>query len=134
MIRFLALAFVPILIASCASLNAGSAEKGASFAHDVYFELNDNTSENREALIEACWKHLSGIDGILFFACGTRDEDSNRDVNDASYDVSLHICFSSKAVQDVYQTHPAHLTFIEENASMWKSVRVFDSFVEARTY
>jgi len=134
MIRFLALAFVPVLIASCASLNAGSTERESSFAHDVYFELNDNSAENRDALIEACWTHLSEIEGIRFFACGTRDEDSNREVNDSSYDVSLHVFFSSKASQDVYQTHPAHLAFIEENASMWKSVRVFDSFVEARTY
>ena len=56
-------------------------------------------------------------------------EDLKRPVNDLNFDVALHIVFTDKASQDKYQDAPRHLEFIEKNKALWKSVRVFDSYV-----
>ena len=48
-----------------------------------------------------------------------------------AFDVSLLIVFESRAAHDAYQAAPRHLEFIERNASLWKGVRVFDSYLGA---
>ena len=53
-----------------------------------------------------------------------------RDVNDRGHDVSLHVYFRGKAAHDAYQEHPRHRQFIAEMSANWKTVRVFDSWVE----
>jgi len=110
---------------------AGSAEGGASLlAHDVFFTLNDNSEPARKKLVAACQKYLTGHEGTVWFAVGTLAQDFSRPVNDRSYDVALHVYFRDKAAHDQYQEHPRHLKFIEENKGNWKTVRVFDSYVE----
>ncbi|MDH5475859.1 MAG: Dabb family protein, partial [Cyclobacteriaceae bacterium] len=52
---------------------------------------------------------------------------TDRDVIDSSYSYSLLLMFDNKADQDIYQTHPTHLKFIEENQQYWKKVVVYDS-------
>ena len=98
-------------------------------AHMVYFTLADDTKENREKLVAACQKHLTGHDGTVSFAVGVLAEDLNRDVNDRAFDVSLHLVFKNKKAHDTYSAHPRHLKFIEENKQLWSSVRVFDSYL-----
>ena len=44
--------------------------------------------------------------------------------------VALHLVFATAKDQDVYQTHPEHLKFVEECKGLWKQVRVFDSRLE----
>jgi hypothetical protein len=102
---------------------------GRSLAHDVYFTLNDASPEARQQLVEACRRYLSGHEGTVFFAAGTRATEMERDVNDQAYDVSLHLFFSGEAAHDAYQEHPRHKEFIEKMKSNWKTVRVFDSWV-----
>jgi len=110
-----------------------SAAKGSGkmFAHMVYFTLNDPTSANKEALVAACDKYLTGHEGTVFYAAGTRAEDADREVNDKGFDVALQMVFDSRAAQDKYQTHPRHLQFIEVAKPLYKSVRVFDANVTA---
>jgi len=107
----------------------GAEPAGKVFAHDVYFALNDSSPEAREALVDACEKYLSGHDGTIFFAAGTRAQEAKRDVNDTDFDVSLHIHFKDAAAHGVYQEHPRHKEFIAEMNANWKAVRVFDSWV-----
>jgi hypothetical protein len=102
-------------------------------AHNVYFLLKDRSDLAKRALVDACRKYLSSHSGTLFFACGTREPDLNRPVNDQEFDVSLHLVFTSKATHDAYQDAPLHHTFIEENRGNWAKVRVFDSVVEGVT-
>ena len=99
-------------------------------AHDVYFTLNDRTDEARAALVAACRKYLSNHPGSVFFACGTRALQYDREVNDRDFDVALLVVFATEADHDAYQTAPRHLQFIEENRDTWAKVRVFDSVVE----
>lgn len=96
-------------------------------AHMVFFTLSESTPANREELVEACHEYLSGHEGTLYFSVGVRNEQLDREVNDQSFDVALHMVFENMAAHDQYQTHPRHLEFIEKNQHLWKAVRVFDS-------
>ena len=97
--------------------------------HDVYFTLEDSSSEACQALVDACHQLLGPIDGILFFGAGPREEALARDVNDDAFHVSLKVVFSDRKAHDAYQTAAAHLLFIAENQDNWRQVRVFDSLV-----
>lgn len=118
---------------TAAALSRGAVEAaggGSLLAHDVFFTLNDNSEAARLALVAACQKYLSGHEGGVWFAVGTLAKELNRPVNDQAWDVALHVYFKDKAAHDRYQEHPRHLQFIDENKANWKTVRVFDSYVE----
>ena len=106
-----------------------AADKPLMVSHDVFFSLKDATAENKKILVEACHKYLKGHPGEAFYSAGVLAEDLKRPVNDLNFDVALHIVFNDKASQDKYQDAPRHLEFIDKNKSLWKSVRVFDSYV-----
>ena len=106
-----------------------AADKPLMVSHDVFFSLKDATAENKNTLVEACHKYLKGHPGEVFFSAGVLAEDLKRPVNDLNFDVALHIVFNDKASQDKYQDAPRHLEFIDKSKSLWKSVRVFDSYV-----
>jgi hypothetical protein len=105
---------------------------GRALAHDVYFTLRDASPEARQKLVDACATYLAGHPGAVFFSAGTRATELQREVNDAGFDVSLHVYFADQAAHDAYQEHPRHRKFIEEMSGNWKTVRVFDSWVSAR--
>jgi quinol monooxygenase YgiN len=109
---------------------APAADASRVLAHAVYFTLRDASPEAKRKLVEACRRHLTAHEGTVFFATGTRADEMARDVNDQGYDVSLHVYFRDKAAHDAYQDHPRHKQFIAEMNANWKSVRVFDSWVE----
>jgi hypothetical protein len=111
---------------------APAAEAGHSLAHDVYFTLQDASPEAKQKLVDACRHYLTGHEGTVFFATGMRAEEMTREVNDRGFDVSLHVYFRDKAAHDAYQDHPRHARFIAEMRSNWKTVRVFDSWVETK--
>ena len=120
--------------AACAAASASpAAEKTPRrlLAHDVFFTLKDASPEAREKLVAACKNYLAGHPGTVFFSAGTRNEAMQREVNDRGFDVSLHVTFDSRAAHDAYQEHPRHKQFIAENQTNWKTVRVFDSWVDA---
>lgn len=98
-------------------------------AHMVFFTLKDGTPQNREKLVAACKKYLTGHPGTVYFSAGTRAADLDREVNDKEFDVALHVVFKDKASHDQYQDAPKHLQFISENKDSWAKVRVFDSYV-----
>jgi hypothetical protein len=98
-------------------------------AHNVYFTLKERSETSVQHLLAACKKYLPAHDGILFFACGTREPELTRAVNDLEFDVSLHIVFETKAAHDAYQLAPLHDNFVSECRDNWAKVRVFDSAV-----
>lgn len=101
-------------------------------AHNVFFELRDNSEASRAKLVAACEKYLKDHPGVVFFAAGARAQDFVREVNDRDFDVSLTIVFRTKADHDRYQVDPRHKKFIDENQAGWSRVRVFDSYVNRR--
>jgi hypothetical protein len=103
------------------------AKTDSMVCHMVYFTLKDRSSEGLKRQLDACQKYLTGHDGTVFFAIGTRTPDLSREVNDKEFDVGLHVVFRDRAAHDAYQTHPRHVQFIEENKPHWAKVRVFDA-------
>lgn len=101
--------------------------------HAVYFELEKDTQESRESLVAACRKHLTDHEGTVHFSVSEIAGDLTREVNDTAFDVALTIVFADRKAHDLYQTHPRHLRFIEENKETWSNVRVFDSYVTVPT-
>jgi Stress responsive A/B Barrel Domain len=104
--------------------------KGPMLAHMVFFTLKDRTPQNRERLVAACKKYLNGHPGTVYFSAGSRAEEFDREVNDREFDVALHLVFKDKAAHDLYQDHPRHIDFINENKDSWAKVRVFDSYTK----
>jgi len=96
------------------------------FAHNVFFKLKDSSPAACQALVDGCHEYLAGHDGIEFFTAGVLAE-TNRDVNDRDFGVSLHIFFKDRAAHDAYQVAPRHGEFIEALKDNWEQVRVFDS-------
>jgi hypothetical protein len=99
-------------------------------AHNVYFQLKDNSPAAKRKLVAACKHYLSQHPGTLFFAAGVLAEGLKRDVNDRDFDVGLHVIFTDQAAHDRYQDAAPHHQFIAENKDNWRKVRVFDSVVE----
>ena len=99
-------------------------------SHQVFFTMKGRSPERAEALIEAAHKYLTGHPGTVFYACGLRDADYQRPVNDQDFDVALNVVFRTRADHDAYQEAERHLQFIDEQMDHWESVRVFDANVE----
>ena len=99
-------------------------------AHIVFFSLKDNSANVCQAMVESCKKYLTGHQGEVYFACGVRNPELSRELNDQEFDVALHIIFDSVANHDLYQEAPRHLEFVKENQQLWSGVRVFDSNCE----
>ena len=96
-------------------------------AHNVYFQLNDQSPPAVDTLVAACHKYLTDHPGIVSFNVGTLARGYERDVNDRDFDVALLIVFESRRAHDTYQQATSHQAFIDECKNNWKHVRVFDA-------
>ena len=83
-----------------------------TFVHHVHFWLKDKADQPK--LIEGL-NTLMPITSIRDIHIGV-PADTNRDVIDRSYDVSLLLLFNTKAEQDAYQDDPTHVFFAETYA------------------
>ena len=119
-----------ILCSGCTSPLARRSSESTALAHNVYFALNDNSPAAKAELVAACYKYLRDQPGVVYFAAGQIVAEHARDVNVCDWDVGLHIVFANKADHDLYQKADAHLQFIEENKAKWRTVRVFDTYIE----
>lgn len=114
-----------ILAATSCSGNTET-KLGASFVHHVFFWLKQPvTGEVREKFENALSK-LMAVETIVDYHLGV-PAPTDRDVIDNTYSYSLLATFRNKADQDVYQTHPIHLKFIEDCQDLWERVVVYDS-------
>ena len=117
-------------LSGCGGQWAGKRAKGRTLAHDVYFTLNDNSQPARDKLVADCYKYLRNHPGVTYFAAGVIVEEHAREVNVRDWDVGLHIVFASKEHHDLYQKAADHLKFVELNRQNWKTVRVYDTYIE----
>lgn len=96
------------------------------FIHHVFFYLqNEGNKIDPDELIEGL-KKLSKAPSIKVFHIGI-PAGTPRDVVDNSYAVSWLVFFDGKEDQDIYQTDPIHLKFIEDCSHLWKKVSVYDT-------
>ncbi len=104
--------------------------KQPMLVHNVYFTLKEQTPENTQKLIDACYKYLKDHPGVVYFGAGPLVPELDRPVNVRDFNVALCVVFKTKKDHDVYQTAPLHLKFIEENKPTWDKVRVFDNYAK----
>ena len=96
------------------------------FVHHVYFWLKKPVSSETRTIFENGLKKLTTIETIAESHLGT-PASTHRGAIDSSYSYSLLVTFISKKDQDIYQTHPTHLKFIDECEELWERVVVYDS-------
>jgi hypothetical protein len=100
-------------------------------AHMVFFELKEKSAENKQKLVDACYKYLKDHEGVLYFSAGGRAEDIKEGPSAKDWDVALNIIFKDKKSLETYAKHAQHLKFIAENKDGWKGVKVYDSYIDS---
>jgi hypothetical protein len=103
-----------------------SAAMPIGFIHTVFFYTPEGQSAEDLAALEAGIRTLEAIPSVQEFYVGPA-AGTDRDVVDNSYGIALIVHFADKAGQDLYQDHPIHLAFIENNQDKWSSVQVYDT-------
>ena len=98
------------------------------FVHHVYFWFKKPVSKKDKTRFEEALKKLITVETIVEMHLGV-PATTRREVVDRSYSYSLLTTFKSKEDQDIYQTHPTHLKFIEDCSDLWEKVVVYDSVV-----
>ena len=99
------------------------------FIHHVFFWLkNPDNAADKKALFEGL-QQLSKVPTIQNFHIGT-PATTNRDVIETSYSFSWLAIFNNLEEEEIYQTHPIHLAFIDHCKHLWEKVVVYDSVQE----
>ena len=107
-------------------INARELPSKRKLVHHVFFWLkNPQNPEDRKAF-EAGLRALVKIPQIQFHHIGVPVE-SPREVVDDSFTYSYMAFFKDNANQNIYQSHPIHLKFIEDCQHLWKKVIVYDA-------
>jgi hypothetical protein len=124
-----AVAVVPGIVPATAS--AKSCENLSAdlppLVHKVFFWLkNPESEEDRNALIKGL-KTLKAIETVRAIHVGIPASTEKRDVVNNSYQVSEMLLFDDVEGQNIYQTHPIHLKFVEDCSHLWREVVVYDS-------
>lgn len=102
---------------------AGSAE----VRHQVFFWLKrPGNAADRTRLIDGL-RTLSAIPQVRALHIGIPAGTEQRDVVDASFDVSELMVFATLADQKAYQDHPVHQAFVAACSPLWDKVVVYDS-------
>lgn len=95
--------------------------------HTVYFWLNDDVDEASAKNFEQGVWRLEGIPTVKRMFVGPAASTPSRGVTDNSFDYALILWFDDVAGHDVYQEHPIHLKFVEEQEAKFKRVQVYDN-------
>jgi hypothetical protein len=94
--------------------------------HHVFFWMSPDATENDKALLRAGLERMTSIDLIKQSHIGV-PAPTNRPVIDNTYTFSWLTVFETSADELAYQTHPAHLQFIDSCKHLWTRVLVYDS-------
>ncbi len=96
------------------------------FCHVVYFWMKDGLRDDERKKFEQRLQSLLTVETVQQGYTGV-PAPTRRDVVDSSYSYALALVFKDKDGHDRYQTHPTHRRFVDECASFWTRVRVYDS-------
>jgi hypothetical protein len=96
------------------------------FVHHVFFWLKNPNDQEARKQFEKGLQGLITVPQIQSSHIGTPVE-SPREVVDDSFTYSYMAFFKSKEDQNIYQTHPIHLKFIEDCQHLWEKVVVYDA-------
>ncbi|MCC9166745.1 Dabb family protein [Pontibacter harenae] len=96
------------------------------FVHHVYFWLKNSGSAEDKAKLQQGLEQLKAVETIQTIHIGV-PATTDRPVIERGYDVSLLLIFNNLEDHDTYQVHPLHQKFVEECASLWTKVVIYDS-------
>jgi hypothetical protein len=96
------------------------------FVHHVFFWLKEPNNPDARVQFEKGLQELIKVPQIQSSHIATPVE-SPREVVDDSFTYSYMAFFRNKEDQNIYQTHPIHLKFIEDCQHLWQKVIVYDA-------
>lgn len=114
------------LVSVSATTEAANSSMKKVFVHHVFFWLKDPKNAEARKAFENGIEALVKVPQIQSYHIGTPVE-SPREVVDDSFTYSYIAFFKNGADQDVYQTHPIHLKFVEDCQHLWEKVIVYDA-------
>jgi len=114
------------LVSVSAKSEAANSSMKKVFVHHVFFWLKDPKNAEARKAFEKGIQALVKVPQIQSYHIGTPVE-SPREVVDDSFTYSYIAFFKNGADQDVYQTHPIHLKFVEDCQHLWEKVIVYDA-------
>ena len=114
------------IVATTACSPPEKSELGSQFIHHVFFWLKDPSDKEVCMIFEKSLKELVTVETITDFHIGV-PAPTDREVIDTTYSYSVLSTFRNKEDQDIYQTHPKHLKFIEDCQELWEKVVVYDT-------
>ena len=96
------------------------------FTHIVILWTDPANPAAADQLVAGAEKHLRPIPGVLQFHVG-KMVPSHRPVVEQSYQVALNLIFPDQQAQEKYQSHPAHVEFVEKFVKpLVKKIVVYD--------
>ncbi|SHI56249.1 Tat (twin-arginine translocation) pathway signal sequence [Tangfeifania diversioriginum] len=107
--------------------SAGEVQLKGALIHHVFFWLKEPGNKAHRKQFEKALEDLIKVDTIKVSHIGVPAETEERGVVENSYTYSYMVMFDSLKDQNIYQKHPLHLKFIEENEHLWGKVVVYDS-------
>lgn len=96
------------------------------FIHHVLFYMAPDASDADRAQLAAGIRSLTAIESIQTSHLGVPAA-THRDVIERGYAYSWLTTFEDAAGEEIYQKHPVHLQFIEENKHLWTKVVIYDA-------
>lgn len=118
---------IGLMAATFASEGSAKAAPTGMIRHQVFFWLKrPGNAEDRTKLVSGL-KALAVIPQVRELQVGVPAATEQRDVVDASFDVSEVMLFDTLADQKAYQDHQSHLAFVVACAPLWRKVTVYDS-------
>ena len=96
------------------------------FVHAVYFWLREDLSEQDRATFVELLHALTTIEDVHQGYIG-QPADTDRPIIDRSYSWAEILVFRDRAAHDRYQVHPTHRRFVEQCATFWHRIVIYDS-------
>jgi len=109
------------------SATAGEVKITGALMHHVFFWLKEPENKAHWKQFEKAMNDLLKVETIKMSHIGIPAATEERGVVENSYTYSYMVMFDSLNDQNIYQKHPLHLKFIEENSHLWNKVVVYDS-------
>ncbi len=95
--------------------------------HSVYFWLKEDLSQEQMGDFRAGLETLAKIASAEAVYIGTPAATPERPVIDTSYSFALTVLVTDLAAQDAYQVDALHKAFVENFASYWDRVQIYDA-------
>lgn len=93
--------------------------------HNVYFWLMDGLDDQTLTSFEQGLNSLANDPAVKYGHFG-KPADTHRDVVENSYSYGLVLVFDDMTAHDRYQIGAVHQKFVDDHASKWERVVVYD--------